>query len=29
MLVTKVVMPKNKYGIKCPYSMKPQRNYNT
>ena len=24
MLVTKVVMPQNKIGIKCPYSMKPE-----
>lgn len=24
MLVTKVVMPQSKYGIKCPYSMKPE-----
>lgn len=24
MLVTKVVMPSGKYGIKCPYSMKPE-----
>ena len=24
MLVTKVVMPQDKYSIKCPYSMKPE-----
>lgn len=24
MLVTKVVMPQNKYSVKCPYSMKPE-----
>lgn len=24
MLVTKVIMPSNKYGIKCPYSMNPE-----
>ena len=29
MLVTKVSMPSSKYGIKCPYSMKPERNNNT
>ncbi len=24
MLVTKVILPSNKYGIKCPYNMKPE-----
>lgn len=29
MQITKVKMPENKYGIKCPYEMNPERNNST